>query len=1027
MKLHWIVFLLSTLIVHINGVADGLGFDFRTSESPATFKYDRIEEVKRQCGYVLKSASNLKPEDSRIYSIKKDLYFLNGDWEQELGDSPILPFDNKDVPSNYSKDPVQLVSFWIVDVDRDQSHRTKKSLSVSGLLSMGITFDSTFSEKPYEGGRQFEIWPGHTGLSVPFQGIYTESRDNGGERVLCLLGNTMLPSRESDSKKPWKWVDDSHFAYNQPPLSEDDQILLVLRFPVMFNLTNRIIRGKIKSLNPRSNSKFFDEVRITSQLGKAARYEFDSEKKLISKSCDPYPYHDSFLESGINIYKGLEFCRILEEAAQGQAFTIVPNWKCNGTDDFCSKLGPFVIGDSIRATDGGFKDVFLFMQEINCQKVGDNSNSSTVAAVFRAVGPSENHYTASARSGPNNMTMSAEGILESSSGQLCMIGCLGMETEGCNFRICLYIPTSFSIRQRSILVGSISSIDKDGKSFFPLSFEKLVRPTELYNYFKTSSPSYVYSKINLAGTILERSEPFSFGSVIKKKFLQFPRLEDAESYSVSLSELSEDLSLHVSAFTDSRSFTTDLQIEILSVGPMFGRFWSTQNESKELFHAKTESTEEQLLLNVSAQILLSGKKFGNYSVLFVEGIYDPRVGTMYLVGCRDVRASWTVLFESMDLESGLDCLIEVVVSYPPTTSRWLVDPTARISIASQRTEDDPLYFEPVKLQTLPIIYRRLREDILSRQGVEGILRILTLSLGIAFIASQLIYAERNPGSVPFMSLVMLGVQAVGFSLPLITGAEAVFKKSESDAAVSSWFRAIDYTLKLQVMVCLLLTLRLGQKVYKSRQSRDPSRSVPSDKQVAIATFILHIAGYGSVLIVHALRTHASAPRAAVYFDQTSGERVWETKLEEYIGLIHDFFLLPQVVGNFLWQIDTDSKPLRKLYFMGVTFVRLLPHLYDFLRSPTTNPYISVEYEFVNPDFDFFSKVSDVSIPMTAVLLAMVVFVQQRWGYDKIRDVLKIGEFKILPERTGRTYERLPTKVSEAELVGRRKAEHDDEE
>lgn len=56
-----------------------------------------------------------------------------------------------------------------------------------------------------------------------------------------------------------------------------------------------------------------------------------------------------------------------------------------------------------------------------------------------------------------------------------------------------------------------------------------------------------------------------------------------------------------------------------------------------------------MLMNVSAQLTLTGIPYNNFSVLFLEGLYDPHVGNMYLIGCKDVRASWKVLFESMDL------------------------------------------------------------------------------------------------------------------------------------------------------------------------------------------------------------------------------------------------------------------------------------------------------------------------------------------------------------------------------------------
>jgi len=62
------------------------------------------------------------------------------------------------------------------------------------------------------------------------------------------------------------------------------------------------------------------------------------------------------------------------------------------------------------------------------------------------------------------------------------------------------------------------------------------------------------------------------------------------------------------------------------------------------------------------------------------------------------------------------------------------------------------------------------------------------------------------------------------------------------------------------------------------------------------------------------------------------------QLEEHVGLVQDFFLLPQIIGNILWQIN--CKPLRKAYYVGITVVRLLPHVYDNVRAPVFNPYFS---------------------------------------------------------------------------------------
>ncbi|KAL3824326.1 hypothetical protein ACJIZ3_020355 [Penstemon smallii] len=996
-------------------------FETRGSTHSVSYNYDRINEVNKQCAFVLNSASEMKPDDNRIYTIKEQLSFVNGDWWQNLNGAgaPLMPFDDREISVNDLRSPSKLVSFWVTDVNT--RHSSKKLIFISGILQMGITLEGLFSEKPYGESRRFDIWPSHSQLSITFQGIYTESEN---ERVMCLLGNTVLPSREPDSANPWGWVKEYGYT-NQPLLTQDDQILLVLRYPKSLTLRTRAILGSLKSLNSKSNLKYFNEVQMSSSLGASVNYEFTSEN-LVSKACDPYPFKDSLMYGEIDIYKGLDFCVILERFTRQEALTVLPNWKCNGTDDFCSKLGPFLFNKEINATDGSFKNVKIVLQDVRCEKM--EGEITRVSSVFRAVPPSENQFTAAQRTGLSNTTLSAEGIWKSSSGQLCMIGCYGNK---CDSRICLYVPLSFSIKQRSIILGTISSIDRTTESYFPLSFEKVVRPGELWDQYTASNPYYKYSKIEAAGVVLEKDEPFNFGTMIKKSLLKFPKIEDTEGSRYSLTLLSEDLTLHVPAVPDPfpNSFLkkTDFGMEILSIGPLFGRYWPLQNVSE---NPSPEMTEKELLLNVSGQINLVGNTYSNFSSLSVEGIYDPHVGKMYLIGCRDVRASWKILYESMDLESGLDCLVEVVISYPPTTVRWLVNPTARISITSQRNEDDPLHFLQIKLQTVPIMYRKQREDILSRRGVEGILRILTLSVAIACILSQLFYVRDNVDSVPYVSLVMLGVQALGYSFPLITGAEALFRKAATefnddqsyDLQNSQWISVIDYTVKLLILVAFSLTLRLCQKVWKSRvrvltrAPLEPHR-VPSDKTVFWTTLVIHTIGYILVLVSHYVNTRNKPLQTARFIDSTGYSHVireWETELEEYLGLVQDFFLLPQVMANVLWRIN--CKPLRNLYYVGITLVRLLPHVYDFIRSPIPNPYFSEEYEFVNPRMDFFSKFGDIAIPTMAVLLAFAVYVQQRWNYEKLSKTLVLGQVKLLRPHGSKVYERLPSVAFEAELA-----------
>ena len=82
-----------------------------------------------------------------------------------------------------------------------------------------------------------------------------------------------------------------------------------------------------------------------------------------------------------------------------------------------------------------------------------------------------------------------------------------------------------------------------------------------------------------------------------------------------------------------------------------------------------------------------------------------------------------------------------------------------------------------------------------------------------------------------------------------------------------------------------------------------------------------------------------------------------------------------MIGNALWRINCT--PLVESYYLGVTAVRLLSHLYELVRPP---PSVVYSHEYLNARRAVFSIAWDVAVPAGAVLLGIVVYVQQRWNY-----------------------------------------------
>jgi hypothetical protein len=80
------------------------------------------------------------------------------------------------------------------------------------------------------------------------------------------------------------------------------------------------------------------------------------------------------------------------------------------------------------------------------------------------------------------------------------------------------------------------------------------------------------------------------------------------------------------------------------------------------------------------------------------------------------------------------------------------------------------------------------------------------------------------------------------------------------------------------------------------------------------------------------------------------------------------------------------------YYAGVTAAWLLPRIYGYLRPPVVNVYPPETDDDV---IHFYYKAGTVVIPLVVgVLLALVVYVQQRWNYKIIGWAMKTDRNKL---------------------------------
>ncbi|KAG8487453.1 hypothetical protein CXB51_018463 [Gossypium anomalum] len=909
-------------------------FDPTLPDSSVVIAYNRSTDIEKHCSSFLTLASELKPNVNRGSRLKNELSFYLGDWEQETDEAPLIQFDdNGNLESSQPPTSLlKLASFEVKDVNSIQ--QLQNTVSLGGVLSVGISKDWSFSY----GGIKPNTNPGSSVVKIVFEGVYMEVEGDGKERLMCLVrsSTSTLPCTDTcDNDVFWALQTGDVPTYNHRHIRflQDDQVLLVLRYPKIFNLTQRAIYGEMTSLNEQGGQRSFSKVHISSQLSGHSKYQFSS-KLVQSTTFDPPPYQDELMEDGVDMLTGREFCRVLHHEYREICLSIAPNYRFNSSDknQIHGKLGPFVLKKEMQATGISSLDkVKLIFQHVKCEQDTNRTGSAKVTAVLRSVTKTSFQHLERLRTGLLGSTLAVEGIWNSSSGQLSMVGCQGTVDsgpEGCDYVISMYFPHSFSIKQRSFLFGTISNVKKDTGLDNPLYFNAM-RGTNTRDF--TKYLSYNYSMIKLVNVFERRTIPYQVLSIAKQWLFKYPALKDAEEPLSQLNQLASNLALRGSVVPDDQLIVglesrVLIHIEVLSLGPLSG--WSKPNLVKGNLSHKPVITKDELtsyrLCNVSMHLAFETEKeheqttYKDVLELSLEGVYDPSFGEMHLVGCRKA------LVKSIGIERGQDCLISVKVQYPPLNLQWWKKQTAKITINSQRKVDDPLYFNLINIHVHSCYYLDYFEVDTQRAYFEAIIGSLLLTMSIAIIWNQLLYMKVNSDIVPYISTTMLASQFLGYSLPLICNAKVMLKSMGSqdyDLPTKhpsyGMLKLVQSFEKALLLIMLLLISRLVNMVIESRSKTMTERSsklryVPREKRVMSTSMAIYASGFLILLVGHEWQT-------------------WMAVMADLVYFLQDFFLVPQIISNGL--IAMPVKCLKEGYYLGLTSVRLFVLCFDYRMDP----------------------------------------------------------------------------------------------
>ncbi|GJR44252.1 nucleolar protein [Tanacetum coccineum] len=911
------------------GYASYNDFAFPIDLSPL-HNYTRLTEIENHCSSFISSASELEVDDNRASRLKNELSFFNGDWEQDSHGSPLMPFDDSDMPyatSSYIS-PWKVVSFEVQNVTSCAPHQPKNTVSINGVLSVGITRNSTIISEPY---LMFHKMPGMSTLKVNFEGLYLETKENGGERLICLLGNSTFPFKKVPTRFSEEYMELYFSArdttYNEEPvILPHDQILLVLKYLKTPALSTYRIQGEMTSLHENQDFEFFDKVHITSHSSISLEDQISIPDELIVESFDQNPLKDAILEDGVNKFNNSELCRILKYF-EHEEYMVMPNLKLGGQNWFQDTVGPFLLGNEIQLVDRNNQILRVIFHKITCHE-------EKVSGVLRMYPSTIKPHVAGRRTGLSTLTLSVKGKWNSSTGLLSMLGCLGPTLVRCDSGVLLYFPKSFSSKQRSLVSGSIFSLKSAPNYFHPvfIGLEMLSPGLQDGGWYSRTYASYNYTKGGLAihfkGKI---QEPPRLLSYIMELIFRYPFVEEREFGTFNMSNHSGD-DLKIDTFTSSETF---VKVEVLSLGPLFKQNANLLNGG---YNHELHNISMNLLI-IEAPKKVKEESYRHVSRLYLEGVYDQRVGKLYLIGCRKVD------FDHVDLERGLDCRIEVTIEYSPINTRWLINPSAKISIVSQRNkEDDYYYFKPIHLHTFMMQDTNHEENVVFRKIFEGYFQVFLLLVYISHLFNQIKYMKKSHEPVPYISLLMPGFWILGYGITIIYSEEILIMSSETQGYkkhpydlqnYKRYLTNLDYLARFLVLVSMFQMGIIFVMVLKARKVlRAQGVSPPSEKKVITVSLICYMCYLLLRIIEGWIRLHL----AEVTITRDDYVKLIVMAFWYTLSHLQDYYMIPQIVAHCIWKKPRLNDPLLKYFFTGLWIPALLQFVYEAVRNPVVAPF-----------------------------------------------------------------------------------------
>ncbi|KAL2476342.1 Protein of unknown function (DUF2921) [Abeliophyllum distichum] len=719
------------------------------------------------------------------------------------------------------------------------------------------------------------------------------------------------------------------------------------------NIFTSLVSGTLESINPPNNLGYFEPILIF-DFPYLSEYTYS----LASKGVDGGCYDDVGVPKNQSVsLESRDFCSVFYRGIISVELEYSTECK---TSQNCT---PF---DGGR---GGYLPKFMFLQVIQC--------SSDEEKLRYMVGFGNSSYTGFYNQ-PFDLdsALIGEGSWDVNTNMLCIVACRilnpanhwGYEVGDCTTRLSLRYPSIWTLRNNSKIVGQIWTNKTVSDSGY---FRKIMFKSWENDVSGLPGLKYEYTELDR----VKKTCPVK--KAVKMEGMQYP---DGHSYDMRFDMSVKHSKTQVAwgnavplfvgneIYDQSGVFIVDSMESEVGFGTISEADKKTNGPLNISYKLSVNPFPQEKLGGWFLPLNLSMNALGQVEII-AEGMYNAETGHLCMLGCRELSSS---IQESIN--NSMDCEILVNFEFPPMNSTRRGE-FIEGSIKSTREKADPLYFEELSMSSSAFYLTEAKQSI-WRMDLEITMALISNTLTCILVGLQLFHVKRNPQVLSYISHVMILILSLGHMIPLVLNFEALFlgnhDKQTLLLSTGGWLEANEVTVRIVTMVAFLLQIRLLQLVWTARSNHENKKGLwEGEKKAALVSFPIYIIGGLLTLLLNWTRNR--------YGYQARYSRSLWGDLRSYAGLMLDGFLLPQILFNVFCSSKESS--LSRPFYIGTTLVRVLPHGYDLYRGQNyAMQFVNgSSYYYANPSADFYSTTWDVMIPCVGIVLAVIIFLQQRLG------------------------------------------------